>query len=195
MKIKLGVLCGLVLLVVLTSGCSQYQNETNDDTISVVVTSFEECIAAGNPAMESFPRQCVHNGEWFSEEVEDLNGDVVMCPAIYLPVCAEVACDTDACETKQFVFSNSCVAINAGAQILYEGYCEQTQSSLEVACLDSNGTWLPEQNECENIDEASCSQLGGTYNGCASACRHDDPQGPCTRECVFVCSFGGLENE
>lgn len=33
------------------------------------VTNFEECVKAGNPVMESYPRQCRHNGELFVEEL------------------------------------------------------------------------------------------------------------------------------
>ena len=32
------------------------------------VTNFEECVEAGNPVMESHPRQCIHEGELFVEE-------------------------------------------------------------------------------------------------------------------------------
>lgn len=35
------------------------------------INNFEECIAAGNPAMESYPRQCRANGITFVEEIED----------------------------------------------------------------------------------------------------------------------------
>ena len=35
------------------------------------ISSFEECIAAGNPAMESHPRQCrTVDGKHFVEEIE-----------------------------------------------------------------------------------------------------------------------------
>lgn len=33
------------------------------------VTSFNDCIAAGNPAMESYPRQCRANGKTFVEDI------------------------------------------------------------------------------------------------------------------------------
>jgi hypothetical protein len=34
------------------------------------VTNFEECIKAGNPVMESYPRQCSANGKTFTEEIK-----------------------------------------------------------------------------------------------------------------------------
>lgn len=36
---------------------------------SVPVTSFDECIAAGNPAMESYPRQCRAGDKTFVEDI------------------------------------------------------------------------------------------------------------------------------
>lgn len=36
----------------------------------VIVSNFEDCIAAGNPAMESYPRQCRHEGVTYTEEID-----------------------------------------------------------------------------------------------------------------------------
>jgi hypothetical protein len=36
------------------------------------VTSFEECVAAGNPVMESYPRQCRAGDKHFVENVDAL---------------------------------------------------------------------------------------------------------------------------
>ena len=36
----------------------------------VQVTNFEECIAAGNPVMLSYPRQCRHGDQTFIEDIE-----------------------------------------------------------------------------------------------------------------------------
>ena len=35
----------------------------------IIISSFEECIAAGNPAMESYPRQCRAGDKTFTEEI------------------------------------------------------------------------------------------------------------------------------
>ena len=34
------------------------------------VSNFKECVAAGNPAMESYPRRCSTDGETFTEELD-----------------------------------------------------------------------------------------------------------------------------
>lgn len=35
------------------------------------ITNFEECAAAGNPVMESYPRQCRADGRLFVEEIDE----------------------------------------------------------------------------------------------------------------------------
>ncbi len=35
------------------------------------ITNFEECVAAGNPVMESYPRQCQADGRTFVEDVAE----------------------------------------------------------------------------------------------------------------------------
>jgi hypothetical protein len=35
------------------------------------ITNFEQCVAAGNPVMDSFPEQCAANGQTFTKEVID----------------------------------------------------------------------------------------------------------------------------
>jgi|GEM_PF-1913562 hypothetical protein len=49
----------LVISVFLLTSCNN----------SKQITNFEECIAAGNPAMESYPRQCRAGDRTFTEEI------------------------------------------------------------------------------------------------------------------------------
>ena len=51
-----------ILAVIFITGCSE----------AVEITNFEECIAAGNPAMESYPRQCRTNDITFVEEIDTI---------------------------------------------------------------------------------------------------------------------------
>ncbi len=40
---------------------------------TITITSFEECVAAGNPVMESFPRQCrASDGKLYREDISPL---------------------------------------------------------------------------------------------------------------------------
>lgn len=45
------------------------------------ITTFEECIAAGNPIMESFPPQCMANGETFvADETATIDSIFITTP-------------------------------------------------------------------------------------------------------------------
>jgi len=44
-------------------------NISESPIASISVDSFSECVAAGNPVMESYPRQCRHKGKLFVEEI------------------------------------------------------------------------------------------------------------------------------
>lgn len=74
----------IAISVVFLSGCSLISPEYNNDDLpfgdtvmpenvpEVVVESFKDCMAAGNPVMESYPRQCRHEGEVFVEDVGNI---------------------------------------------------------------------------------------------------------------------------
>lgn len=50
----------IILIVVFIAGCSN----------TIEVTNFEECVQAGNPVMESYPRQCSYGDQTFIEELD-----------------------------------------------------------------------------------------------------------------------------
>ena len=56
-------------------------------------------------------------------------------------------------------------------------------------CAEQGGTWLAQHNECTGVSSGSCKALGGTYNECASACRHDPNATACIQMCVAVCKL------
>lgn len=56
---------GLVLLI--GASIYVYQNYFTEPEVSI--NSFEECVAAGNPVMTSFPGQCSANGQTFIQDV------------------------------------------------------------------------------------------------------------------------------
>jgi len=66
---------------------------------------------------------------------------------------------------------------------------KEQNTSLAHTCQEKGGNWIAEFNECEYIKESVCSELGGTFDKCASACRHDPDAEMCTMQCVPVCSF------
>jgi hypothetical protein len=72
-----------------------------------------------------------------------------------------------------------------------------TFDHAKTACEQNMGVWLSEFNECESadstkgLDQEACTALGGTYNSCASHCRHfpRTPGSICIQWCVNVCKF------
>ncbi|NIQ14675.1 MAG: hypothetical protein GTO02_09835, partial [Candidatus Dadabacteria bacterium] len=49
---------GIGILLVVAAALVFYPINTSSNQVKQEITSFEECIAAGNPAMESHPRKC-----------------------------------------------------------------------------------------------------------------------------------------
>lgn len=108
-----------------------------------LINSFEDCVNAGLPIMESYPRQCRANGKTFVEEIDnDLTSinctpeqrNVDMCAMVYQPVCAEVEirCIQAPCEPIKQTFGNSCEACkNSLVKSYVEGPCSESYRTLE----------------------------------------------------------------
>jgi len=56
-------------------------------------------------------------------------------------------------------------------------------------CESHAGTWVSEYKECLGVDEAVCKSIGGVFDACASACRHDPKAEMCTMQCVQICTL------
>jgi len=106
----------------------------------MAITTFEECAKAGNPVMESYPRQCRADGKTFVEKIETPapvsqeiscppktgNEGNMACIALYKPVCAsvQVQCVRAPCPPIKQTFGNSCEACNNPLVNAYtEGEC------------------------------------------------------------------------
>ena len=64
----------LAIAIVIVSGAIFWQFRQPD---IIIIANFAECVAAGNPVMESYPRQCRANNQTFAElvgnELEKIN--------------------------------------------------------------------------------------------------------------------------
>ncbi len=67
MKKNLLVLLGI--LIVITGLFLFFRIFEKNAPIQNAINSFEECVEAGNPVMESYPRQCFTDGKTFVEEI------------------------------------------------------------------------------------------------------------------------------
>lgn len=74
MKTSSRLVIGIVLGVIVVGGVAAalWWNFAQRNSTSTI-NSYEECVAAGNPIMESYPEQCAANGKTF---VRDISGDV-----------------------------------------------------------------------------------------------------------------------
>lgn len=59
----------IIVVIVIISGVSLWWNFFKNETPLPTVTNFEECVAAGNPVMESYPRQCRAGEQTFTENI------------------------------------------------------------------------------------------------------------------------------
>jgi hypothetical protein len=104
------------------------------------ISSFEECVAAGNPVMESFPRQCRAQGKTFIENVTGIKmtefvgctEQPEICTAEYDPVCAfvdnNIRCITSPCPSMDAItFGNGCMACADDALGYYPGGCAEQE--------------------------------------------------------------------
>jgi hypothetical protein len=69
------------------------------------------------------------------------------------------------------------------------GDAKVNPAEVEEACLEAGGTYVEEHVECEQISEAACSDMGGTFDECGSSCRHEPEDVVCAMVCVPLCTF------
>lgn len=62
-------------------------------------------------------------------------------------------------------------------------------AQVKADCVELNGKWLEEYKECEGMPQTQCESLGGTFNECGSACRHNPEAKACILMCVPYCAF------
>jgi hypothetical protein len=62
----LGIGIALIAIAFMYYQGKQTQELKNDKTF---VSTFEECVAAGNSVLESYPEQCVHNGQTYTRDI------------------------------------------------------------------------------------------------------------------------------
>ena len=130
----------------------------NDDKIlrispiNDMIDSFEDCVAAGNPVMESFPRQCnTEDGMYFVEKIDP---------------CANVS-GSDPINVEANIEN-----LESGVQIRIEGCVDKIAhfKGINVTILDPNGKTIrggaivPEQDGSFTLVVEDESNLDGEYS-------------------------------
>lgn len=107
-----------------------YREGRIDYSYDSKITNFEECIAAGNPAMESYPRQCKDpiTDTTFTETIKHIctqdEKESDICTMEYNPVCGEIALNTG--EKTYKTYSNGCSACSDMNVVSHmQGECEK----------------------------------------------------------------------
>ncbi len=155
------------------------------------IKNFDDCVAAGNPVMESYPRKCSADGKVFIEKIEEEilcskeQRDAQACAEIYDPVCAtvEVQCKKAPCDPIKQTFSNSCEACRKSSVKSYiSGECKNNNGSasedirklfVEKYPKYKETLTLKIENETENHARGSVSFEAGAPGGIFLAARID----------------------
>lgn len=122
-------------------------------TVPSEVTNFEECVAAGNAVMESYPRQCRSaDGALFVEEVEFLPSDEIEF-GMQANGCAVAGCSGQLCvaaieagnimTTCEFRAEYACYR-EASCEPQPNGECGWTQTPELKQCLANSPAEDPE---------------------------------------------------
>jgi hypothetical protein len=115
------------MLIFFIAGCTRS---------SIGITNFNECVKAGNPVMESYPRQCIANGKTFTEELEKC-GNMVIDQAIITAQKSDCA--------KQGMLTNN-YTCNENTQTLWIDLTVNDSENCNPACVINVNTGSVEIN-------------------------------------------------
>ena len=141
------------------------KQQSVEPAANISVTNFQDCVAAGNPVMESYPRQCRHDGVTY---VEELDQPIVPPEPIGMEGACEVSKDCElpmeyavrsSCPFQAYCKQHRCVV---GCPMWREKAEDETSGEYRVACAeheDCNCHLWDQQDEypCQCLDEQCVS--------------------------------------
>lgn len=167
------------LVVLVFSGCQWFAPQPAE------IKSFEECVEAGNPIMESYPRQCTANGKTYTEEideqpiVDELQDDVELLPPD-VPQSEGSKPEYVVCKETVTGFSAEDYAKEVGGicvEVCPDNYDSfTTQTGIEVCIQNYGEAEIQKWQTCErSTDTCECVKAYETTTGEPI----DDPQYRC----------------
>lgn len=128
-------LISLSIVVVLTAGV--YLLFASDEQMAV--SSFEDCVEAGYPVMESHPRQCnTPDGQHFVEEIEDIgNGDSRTSGGCIITGCSSQVCSDEEVATECSYKPEYACYQDATCERQEDGECGWTVTDELSECLNT----------------------------------------------------------
>lgn len=118
-----------------------------------VIASFEDCLAAGYPVSESYPRQCSNGGTTFVEAVPDRLAKP--------PECVVAGCSNELCvesveapyvsTTCEYQQAYACLPAFSRCERQMNGHCEWSRSDELNLCLEDPSRYAPESERKEVI--------------------------------------------
>lgn len=181
----------IIVIVLILAGFTLAANLTKNEISTPFVTNFEECVAMGNPVMESYPRQCRHEDMTFVEDITKVpracTMEAKLCPdgtAVGRtgPNCEFAKCPGENSNRDNSKPINKCTKDSDCPSPQY--LCEETQGSGTV-CSSTDPSCTPTHTtiagECKLKEGNRCSVDSDCVSG--NLCNKNICTSPIGRKC------------
>lgn len=182
------VLVMLVIAAIIGVGWYVWRNQNKN------ITNFDECVAAGNPVMESYPEQCAANGQTFvnerqknAQDAEKIETSEKTSAYLEIPELGiKMKLDEDT-EDAYYVVKNGYVYLSlkslkevddcaadktslaAASKVKKTDTNEMTGTTYEEEAKSGNGTLIGEYVYVVTRAQASCTEQAGLQDKAGAA--------------------------